>query len=60
MNVSRMIREPVYRQEEDYDQLPMGSAEDVEYSEELADHEDIEAQQRAAEADRRAAAYEGD
>ncbi|TJY43607.1 YfhD family protein [Cohnella pontilimi] len=55
-----MIREPVYRQEEDYDQLPMGSAEDVEYSEELADHEDIEAQQRAAEADRRAAAYEGD
>jgi hypothetical protein len=60
MNVNRMIREPAYRQEADYDALPIGSEEDVEFSEELADHEDIEAQQRAAEADRRAAANEGD
>jgi hypothetical protein len=52
--------EPAYRQEDDYRELPMTSAEDVEYSRELADHEDVEAQQRAAEADRRAAAYEGD
>lgn len=33
--------------------LPVGGAEDVEYSEELADAADRKAQQRAAEADRR-------
>jgi hypothetical protein len=60
MNVNRTIREPAFRQEEDYDSLPMASEEDVEYSKELADHEDVEAQHRAAEADRRAAAYEED
>jgi|GEM_PF-1006930 len=34
--------------------LPVGKAEDVEYSEELADAEDLKAAQRAAAADRRA------
>ena len=40
--------------------LPIASAEDVEYSEELADHEDEEAQMRARQADRRSASYEGE
>ncbi|WP_276356009.1 YfhD family protein [Cohnella caldifontis] len=40
--------------------LPMASAEDVEFSEALADEDDLEARQRAEEADRRAASYEGD
>lgn len=35
-------------------ELPVSKAEDVEYSEELADTADREAQARAAEADRRA------
>lgn len=39
--------------------LPKAKAEDVEFSEALADEDDREAQQRAAEADRRAAANEG-
>lgn len=34
--------------------LPIGSEEDVEFSEELADEDDFEAQERAAEADARA------
>jgi hypothetical protein len=38
--------------------LPVGSAEDVEFADELADEDDKEAQQRAAEADRRATASE--
>ncbi|GIO14811.1 hypothetical protein J19TS2_43660 [Cohnella xylanilytica] len=40
--------------------LPTVKAEDVEFSAELADEEDREAQRRAAEADRRAAEYEGE
>lgn len=40
--------------------LPTAKAEDVEFSGELADEADREAQQRAAEADRRAASYEGE
>jgi hypothetical protein len=60
MNENRMIRGPLYRQEETYDELPLGSAEDVEYAAELADEDDVEARQRAEEADSRAAAYEGD
>jgi len=40
--------------------LPIASAEDVEFSEALADDDDLEARQRAREADLRAAAYEGD
>ncbi|TVY00514.1 YfhD family protein [Cohnella terricola] len=40
------------------EQLPIGSAEDVEYSEELADRDDQVAQQRAEAADRRAVADE--
>ncbi|ASS66866.1 MULTISPECIES: YfhD family protein [unclassified Paenibacillus] len=34
--------------------LPLGKNEDVEFSRELADREDLEALQRAEEADRRA------
>mgnify|MGYP001488409672 CR=1 FL=1 len=48
------------RKEEEYADLPMGSAEDVEFSEEYADEEDLKAMRRAAEADRRAAQYRGD
>ncbi|WP_156922054.1 YfhD family protein [Cohnella thermotolerans] len=40
--------------------LPTAKAEDVEFAGELADEEDREAQRRAAEADRRAAEYEGE
>jgi hypothetical protein len=40
--------------------LPIASAEDVEYSEELAGPDDKEAQERAREADRRARSYEGE
>jgi len=40
--------------------LPVASAEDVEFAEELADEDDLEAQQRAEEADVRANAYEGE
>ncbi|MBN2983289.1 MULTISPECIES: YfhD family protein [Cohnella] len=40
--------------------LPVASAEDVEFSQELADEDDLEAQQRAEEADRRAALYKGE
>ncbi|WP_123043550.1 YfhD family protein [Cohnella candidum] len=50
MDLNRFVRSPYDRQEED---LPTASAEDVEFSEELADEDDREAQQRAAEADRR-------
>jgi hypothetical protein len=35
------------------DQIPFASEEDIEFSEELADEEDQEAQQRAEEANRR-------
>ena len=59
MEWNKTMRQPLYRQEEDYDALPTASAEDVEFSEEAADEEDREAQQRAAEASRRAALYEG-
>lgn len=41
------------------EQLPIASAEDVEFSEELADRDDKEAQERAEAADRRASEYEG-
>lgn len=40
--------------------LPMTSAEDVEFSEAYADEDDLEARQRADDADGRAASYEGD
>lgn len=40
--------------------LPTAKAEDVEFSGELADEEDRIAQQRAREADARAAEYKGD
>jgi len=40
------------------EQMPIGSAEDVEYSEELADRDDEVARQRAEAADRRAVADE--
>jgi hypothetical protein len=36
--------------------LPVGCNEDVEFSREMADEDDIEAQERAAAADRRAEA----
>jgi|GEM_PF-1064121 len=49
----------LFRQDDSPQSLPSASAEDVEFSEELADEDDLEAQQRAAEADRRAASYEG-
>jgi hypothetical protein len=39
--------------------LPAASAEDVEYAQELADEDDLEAWERAEEADRRAFRYEG-
>lgn len=39
--------------------LPVVSAEDVEFAEELADADDKEAQRRAAEADKRATSNEG-
>lgn len=48
------------RKEEEYADLPIASAEDVEFSEEWADEDDMEALQRAAEADHRAATYRGD
>ncbi|CDN42159.1 MULTISPECIES: YfhD family protein [Paenibacillus] len=34
--------------------LPLGKSEDVEFSRDLADRDDLEAMQRAEEADRRA------
>jgi hypothetical protein len=40
--------------------IPVGSAEDVEFADELADEDDQEAQQRAAEADRRVTGSEGE
>jgi len=42
------------------DSLPIGSAEDVEYSEELADRDDKEAAERAEAAERRVAGEESD
>jgi len=62
MLTDRVIgRYPLFRQDENESpqSMPTASAEDVEFSEELADEDDLEAQQRAAEADRRAASYEG-
>ncbi len=60
MLTDRMIgRCQLFRQDENSQSLPTASAEDVEFSEELADKDDLEAQQRAAEADRRAVSYEG-
>ncbi|RKP55198.1 YfhD family protein [Cohnella endophytica] len=40
--------------------LPVVSAEDVEFADELADSDDKEAQKRAAEADRRVTSSEGE
>jgi hypothetical protein len=40
--------------------IPIGSAEDIEYADELADEEDKEAQQRADAADERVGAVEGE
>lgn len=51
----RTIRFAVCKQHEEIQNLPVASAEDVEFSEALADEEDRQAQRRAAEADRRAA-----
>jgi hypothetical protein len=48
------------RKEEEYADLPVASAEDVEFSYELADEDDLEALQRAAEANRRATFYKGE
>ncbi|MBW5444918.1 YfhD family protein [Cohnella sp. CFH 77786] len=59
MSEQPINRQSAFRQAVN-ESLPTASAEDVEFSEELADQDDREAQQRAAEADRRAAAYEGD
>jgi len=42
------------KKQEQNGKLPIGKAEDVEFSAELADQDDKEAQARAAEADRRA------
>jgi hypothetical protein len=39
--------------------MPIASAEDVEFADELADEDDQEAQQRAIEADRRVTGGEG-
>ena len=52
-------RYQLFRQDDNPQALPTTSAEDVEFSEELADEDDLEARQRAAEADRRADSYEG-
>ena len=41
------------------ERLPVAKAEDVEYSEELADGDDKKAQERAEAADRRAAGEQG-
>lgn len=41
-------------------QLPIASAQDVEFSESIADGEDQEAQERAAAANRRVQAGEGE
>jgi hypothetical protein len=46
--------------EDHQNELPVDSAEDVEFSEELADRDDKEAQERAAAADRRNSAVEGE
>jgi len=48
------------QQDQNSQHLPTAKAEDVEFSGELADENDREAQRRAAEADRRAAEYEGE
>lgn len=40
--------------------VPIGSAEDVEFSAELADEDDIEAKQRAEAASRRVATNKGE
>jgi hypothetical protein len=45
---------------EQHSKIPVGSAEDVEFADELADENDKEAQQRAKEADRRVGASEGE
>jgi len=52
-----MIRHAIFSQQEHFPNLPVTSAEDVAFTEELADEDDREAQQRAKEADQRAAAY---
>ncbi|BBI34753.1 YfhD family protein [Cohnella abietis] len=45
---------------DNHKKLPVASAEDVEFAEELADEEDKEAQQRAEAADQRATVSEGE
>nr|WP_255807586.1 YfhD family protein [Cohnella mopanensis] len=53
-----MIRR--YNVNNNQEQLPIASAEDVEFSEELADQDDKEAQERARAADLRASGHEGE
>lgn len=53
-------RRLLFRQSFDSDSLPVASAEDVEFSDELADEDDREAQERAREADARARSGEGE
>lgn len=40
-------------QQQQFEKLPTNQAEDVEYSRELADEDDLEAQERARQADKR-------
>jgi hypothetical protein len=60
MPINRTIGLPFFRQESDCDSLPTASAEDVEFSDELADEDDREAQERAVEADNRATSCKGE
>ncbi|BBH21314.1 hypothetical protein Back11_26590 [Paenibacillus baekrokdamisoli] len=46
-------------EKENFGRLPISKNEDVEFSEDLADENDIKAQQRAAEADKRAERSKG-
>lgn len=49
-----MLNENNEMEKVNFAELPLGKAEDVEFSEELADEADRTAQQRAKEADKRA------
>ena len=53
-------RIPLFCPEEDRSCASTTKAENVEFAEELADEDDLEARQRAAEADRRACSCEGE
>jgi len=53
------MAEKPFMEKVNFGNLPIGKAEDVEYSEELADADDKEASKRAAEADARAEKQKG-